>query len=236
MLGITNLRALIKKSLDEQVNDLPRTTPNAHTLKTTGYDARAVVLDAILVFLFLSKVYPTVAKKVKKAASPLTAAFILVLVFFILSHTPLAAANVQAGTSTNQLPVISESIKTNAAPLFKWPVGGYISQHFWFGHRAVDLPNPIGTAVQPVAEGVVIFAGWEKDGYGNSIVIQHADGFSSRYAHLSKIFVKVGSKVDSKTIIADTGASGQVTGPHLHFELLWYGVQVDPEKFLPPFK
>jgi hypothetical protein len=232
MLGIKNLKALVHESLQEQVNDLPRLTPSSHTLKITGYDAKAVVLDAILVFLLIIKVYPLVLKKVQRVTLPVFGLIIFGFILIYLTRHPVATANVQTVAQSSHLPVIQETIKTNAAPKFQWPVGGTMSQRFWWGHRGIDIPNAIGTPVRPLAKGRVVLAGWD-GGYGYSVVVKHADGFTSRYAHLAVVLVKVNDEVSETTFVGTVGATGVVTGAHLHFELLWHEESVDPEQFLP---
>lgn len=232
MLGIKNLRTLVRKSLEEQVNDLPRLTPNAHTLKITGYDSKAVILDAILVFLFVIKAYPAVAKKIQRVTFPVLGLILFTLILIYLTRHPVATANVQTVAQPTKLATIKESIKTNAAPNFQWPINGALSQKFWWGHTGIDIPNAIGTSVFPVAEGKVVLASWD-GGYGNSVVIKHADGFTSRYAHLANILVKVGDDVEATRVVGTVGATGIVTGAHLHLELIWHDEKVDPEQFLP---
>ena len=106
-----------------------------------------------------------------------------------------------------------------------------------FGHRwgrkheGIDMALPVGNAVYSTAEGVVIFAGWQR-GYGNVVKIQHELGIETRYGHLSKIHVKQGQRVSRGTRIADSGNTGRSTGPHLHYEVRVNGTAVDPMKFI----
>lgn len=86
-------------------------------------------------------------------------------------------------------------------------------------HEGLDIPKPWGTAVFPSRSGKVIEAGWT-EGYGMLLVIRHRDGATTRYGHLSKIFVKVGQEVQrGRTLIGRVGSTGLSTGPHLHFEV-----------------
>ena len=82
--------------------------------------------------------------------------------------------------------------------------------------------------------GVVIQAGYENDGYGNTILIEHNQGMTTRYAHLSKIEVKEGDKVDLSTTIGLVGISGHTTGPHLHFEVRIFGLPQNPLNYIAP--
>lgn len=97
----------------------------------------------------------------------------------------------------------------------------------WSRHMGVDYAAPSGTSVRAVGEGVVSFAGWQ-NGYGNLVILQHPGGHETRYAHLSRILVQRGAKVEQGRPIGAVGATGWATGPHLHFEFLVHGAQVDP--------
>jgi murein DD-endopeptidase MepM/ murein hydrolase activator NlpD len=94
-------------------------------------------------------------------------------------------------------------------------------------HRGVDYSAPHGTPVRSVGEGVVEFAGWQT-GYGNVVRLQHGSERSTLYAHLSRIDVQKGQKVDQGQHLGAVGATGWATGPHLHFEFQVNGQQVDP--------
>ena len=103
-----------------------------------------------------------------------------------------------------------------------------ISMHMAM-HKGVDYGAPIGTPVKAIADGVVTYAGW-MTGYGNLICIRHCSGYESKYGHLSKINVRVGQKIKQSQFIGLVGATGYVTGPHLHFEFLEKGIAKDPAK------
>ena len=89
----------------------------------------------------------------------------------------------------------------------------------------------MGTKVVASCGGVVAKAGWGK-GYGYCIYINHEDGSQTRYAHLSKVLVKVGQTVKQGEKIALSGNTGVSTGPHIHFEILINGVQRNPLKYI----
>ncbi|MFE4369341.1 transglycosylase family protein [Streptomyces sp. NPDC056835] len=101
-------------------------------------------------------------------------------------------------------------------------------------HTGVDFPVPTGTSVKAVAAGHVVSAGWEGS-YGYQVVIRHADGKYSQYAHLSALNVREGQQVGSGQRIARSGSTGNSTGPHLHFEMRTgpgYGSDIDPLAYL----
>lgn len=98
-------------------------------------------------------------------------------------------------------------------------------------HKGVDWACPVGTAVKASSAGRVVSAGWAS-GYGYCVTISHSDGRQTRYAHLSKILVSVGQSVSQGDKIALSGNTGRSTGPHVHFEIIINGSQVDPLKYL----
>ena len=98
-------------------------------------------------------------------------------------------------------------------------------------HRGIDFGGKIGTELMAVAPGRVISAG-ERVGYGTTVEIDHGLGFTTLYAHLSKITVSRGDWVRPGTIVGLGGSSGRSTGPHLHYEIRYKGNPFDPEKFV----
>ncbi|MFK0115689.1 transglycosylase family protein [Streptomyces sp. NPDC090994] len=101
-------------------------------------------------------------------------------------------------------------------------------------HTGVDFPVPTGTSVKSVAAGQVVSAGWEGS-FGYQVVVRHADGRYSQYAHLSAISVKDGQSVGAGQRIGRSGSTGNSTGPHLHFEVRTgpgFGTDVDPVAYL----
>jgi murein DD-endopeptidase MepM/ murein hydrolase activator NlpD len=95
-------------------------------------------------------------------------------------------------------------------------------------HSGIDLLAAAGTPVRAAGPGTVTFAGWSAGGYGNLVVIAHANGVSSWYAHLSRIDVTSGTAVTAATQVGLVGATGNATGPHLHLEVRLRGAVTDP--------
>ncbi len=114
-----------------------------------------------------------------------------------------------------------------------WPVQGTITSKYgwrWGSfHRGVDIGAPSGTEIKAADSGVVTFTGWN-GGYGNLVKINHGR-IQTWYAHLSKIAVKTGDKVEKGAVIGYVGSTGNSTGPHLHFEVHVEGVAKDPLDF-----
>ena len=97
----------------------------------------------------------------------------------------------------------------------------------WKQHNGVDYGAPVGTPVRTIGDGIVEFAGWQ-NGYGNVVHVQHSNERSTVYAHLSRIDVTRGQRIEQGAIIGAVGQTGWATGPHLHFEVKIEGQQRDP--------
>ncbi len=100
-------------------------------------------------------------------------------------------------------------------------------------HEGVDITAPMGTPIEAPARGRVTFAGWEA-GYGNVVTIDHGYGIVTRFAHASRLLVKVGVRVERGQRIALVGNSGLSTSPHLHYEVHVNGRPVNPLRYLLP--
>jgi len=98
-------------------------------------------------------------------------------------------------------------------------------------HKGVDLASNKGNMVKTMADGRVIKAG-VMNGYGKVVEIDHGSGFKTKYAHLNAMYVNVGDKVSQGQAIGEVGSTGRSTGPHLHYEVLYEGVNMDPMVFI----
>jgi murein DD-endopeptidase MepM/ murein hydrolase activator NlpD len=99
-------------------------------------------------------------------------------------------------------------------------------------HAGIDLPAPLGTPAYSARSGEVVWAGW-RDGYGLLVTVAHGKGERSLYAHLSRIDVRVGVWIGQGVRVGLVGATGDATGPHLHFEVRVRGAAIDPRRALP---
>ena len=135
----------------------------------------------------------------------------------------------------NQEPVvIAQTVSAIRSPfLSEKPIDGPISQKFSSYHRALDITSPLGTPIFSVGPGIVKFAGFNPDGHGNEVIVDHGDGLETTYAHMGKIYVGVGNNVSPEAPIGTVGMTGRTTGPHVHFEVLEDGLQVNPLNLLP---
>jgi LysM repeat protein len=127
-------------------------------------------------------------------------------------------------------------VPANAAKgsgLFGWPASGRITQKFWDAHKAIDIGAPTGAPILASDSGYIAQVGWSKYGYGNYVVIDHGNGFQTLYAHMSAVLVEAGQSVGKGARIGSIGTTGRTTGPHLHFEVRYKGVQRNPFGYLP---
>jgi murein DD-endopeptidase MepM/ murein hydrolase activator NlpD len=152
----------------------------------------------------------------------------------------------QLSSREQQLGVLENMILTRELNKQVYPEGrpvqdGWISSYFgrradpFTGysavHKGLDFAGPEGTKVSTVAAGLVTFAG-ERSGFGQMVEINHGNGLATRYCHNEKVLVKQGDMVRKGQEVALMGSTGRSTGPHLHFEVLKNGAQVDPLRFI----
>ncbi|MFI5542859.1 peptidoglycan DD-metalloendopeptidase family protein [Streptomyces sp. NPDC051815] len=153
-----------------------------------------------------------------------------------------AAAPESAAGQAEEAPAAEAPAAKPSAAGFVAPVGGGVSTAYrtagamWSSgyHTGVDFIAPMGTTVKAVGAGTVVSAGWSGS-YGNEVVIRHADGKYSQYAHLSHLSVSSGQSVTAGQSIGLSGSTGNSTGPHLHFEIRTgpsYGSDIDPIAYL----
>jgi murein DD-endopeptidase MepM/ murein hydrolase activator NlpD len=122
---------------------------------------------------------------------------------------------------------------TRGSGHFVWPIGGVLTQGFWTGHRAIDIGVRIGSAVLSSDSGFVVLVANDDYGYGKHVMVNHGNGFETLYAHLSTILVAPGQTVGKGQPLGLSGSTGRSTGPHLHFEVRYYGQQLNPLNYLP---
>lgn len=117
----------------------------------------------------------------------------------------------------------------NCAPA-GWPAPGPLTQYFHWYHPAIDIGVPLNTPMVATHSGVVIFAGWRTDGYGNLVIIE-SGRFITYYAHMTEFAVSQGDIVTQGTVIGWSGSTGNSSGPHIHYEIRIDDVPVNPLTF-----
>jgi murein DD-endopeptidase MepM/ murein hydrolase activator NlpD len=127
------------------------------------------------------------------------------------------------------MPTIAPIDASWNASSFGWRIDPITGEHAL--HEGIDFIADVGTPVFAAAGGVVVFAEYHHQ-YGNMVEIDHGNDFITRYAHNSKVMIKVGEVVRRGRKIAEVGSTGRSTGPHLHFEVRYKGVAQNPARFL----
>jgi murein DD-endopeptidase MepM/ murein hydrolase activator NlpD len=155
----------------------------------------------------------------------------------VAQKEPAPTANIVA-PAADPLPEPAQTGTTGGAhQSFRWPVKGRVIQGFGpkqggGQNDGINVAVPEGTPIKAAEDGVVAYAGSELKGYGNLVLVRHADNYVSAYANASELLVKRGDTVKRGQVIARAGQTGNVTSPQLHFEIRRGSMPVDPRKYL----
>jgi len=148
------------------------------------------------------------------------------------SRTPTSVS----GLSSRELKTIRKTVEN-----FQWPLEQvFITSHFGKrggrDHEGTDFRASVGTPVYASGAGEVVYSGSRISGYGRMVVLKHPNNLFTVYAHHQKNLVRVGQKIKQGQKIAYSGRSGRVTGPHLHFELRYGSLPLNPVEFMRPIE
>jgi murein DD-endopeptidase MepM/ murein hydrolase activator NlpD len=143
----------------------------------------------------------------------------------------------ESAAATEQQSAVKTAEPAGSLPSFRWPARGRVIAGFGpspngLQNDGINVAVPEGTPIKAADDGVVAYAGNELKGYGNLVLIKHANGFVTAYAHASEILVKRGDTVKRGEVIAKSGQTGSVTSPQLHFEIRKGSTPVDPSQYL----
>ena len=118
---------------------------------------------------------------------------------------------------------------------FAWPssIHTLVGNDFWSGHLALDIATGEGLSILAADSGVVVFAGGANGGYGNTVMIDHGNGYATLYAHMAYVSIGCNASVAKGQSVGGGGSSGNSTGPHLHFEVRLWGGFINPWFVLP---
>jgi murein DD-endopeptidase MepM/ murein hydrolase activator NlpD len=158
----------------------------------------------------------------------------------VAKPTPVLSAPKPAAPAPAQIKVASADTQVSlpvskpagADGKFRWPLSGTLLVNFATSRSGINIAGHEGAAVRSVADGTVIYAGNAVQGYGNLVLIKHANGYVSAYAHLKNITVAKGDIVSRGEAIGGVGMTGSVSQPQLHFELREGATPVDPVPML----
>lgn len=141
---------------------------------------------------------------------------------------PRKTESTTVATSRRLVNITADAGPVTATGSFVRPASGMITQGYKFYHKAIDIANRGGGPILAADSGTVIASGWDSSGYGNRILIDHANGNVTLYGHLSVLQVQPGQRVNRGDVIGQMGSTGRSTGTHLHFEIRQGGVFLNP--------
>lgn len=122
---------------------------------------------------------------------------------------------------------------TTGSGQFAWPASGEMAQYFSWYHPAIDISNLGGGPIKASDGGTVTVAGWpDASGYGNRVIIDHGNGYTTLYAHMASIYVSAGQRVGKGEVLGMMGSTGRSTGVHVHLEIRNNGAALNPLGFL----
>jgi len=159
----------------------------------------------------------------------------IALAFVATIFLPNYSSSSPSGNFEVENPIITvNQITTTTQKGVRFPVEKVaVTQGFKFYHPGIDFDGVTGDPIYPVISGKVEAINYSGYGYGNAVLINHGNGFTSLYAHLSKITVLPDEEVNLDTQIGKMGATGHASGDHLHFEIRKDGLPINPNTILP---
>ncbi len=154
----------------------------------------------------------------------------MAIMMIVSSFVPTQVTGIEYEENIVKEEVIPLSTKITT----RFPVDNVkLNQGYHFFHPGIDLDGIVGDPIYPIKDGYVEAVEYSRFAYGNAVIIRHAEGYTSLYAHLSKIDVKKGDRLTTKDVIGQMGSSGRSTGAHLHLEIRKNGFPVYPYSILP---
>lgn len=177
----------------------------------------------------LSKIKLRFLSKFTKLVIILFFSFSLLGYYPTFSIPPVKQSLVKATSSEQKGEIIAENF---SKPLVL-PHPGYLSTRFSTRHPGIDIATGLGMPIHPITEGEIIEVGRDFWGLGNFVEVSHQNGFRSKYAHMGRVFVRVGDKVTEENILGEVGLTGYTSGPHTHLEITRDGKFIDPQALLP---
>ena len=143
------------------------------------------------------------------------------------AQAPGAAQTGSRGSYSSEVPNLGTGY-------FIWPVNAYtLSQEYWSGHPGLDLVTDFRQPIFASDSGTVVFSGWDDTGYGNMVIIDHGNGYQTYYSHNEANLVSTGQTVGKGQQIAESGNTGNSTGNHVDFRILFNGAFLNPFDYLP---
>ena len=239
--GISPQTIMTENKIDEQ--SILRPGQELNILPTTGitYTVKAGdTLDALLDKYKISEDAFLDANNLESFEDLAAGSIVVIPQQSVSTPTPSTPSNFVKNDS-GQVPLTEATAPANliVGPVsFIWPTPvRNITQGFSSRHTGLDISDSKKEPIYAAADGFVEIAGYQTNGYGNTIVINHGNGYKTRYGHASELYVKAGDYVTQGQLIAKQGNTGRVqgiTGIHLHFEIIKDGVRVNPLNYVQP--
>lgn len=155
------------------------------------------------------------------------------LVFFLIASSILPGESIKLDNPEENV-VVQASLTLTTEKKIQYPIENpVLSQGYGLFHSGLDFDSVTGEPVLPVMAGEVEDLSYSNLGYGNAVLVNHGEGLTSLYAHLSKIKVFQGEEVTTKTVLGEIGSSGTSSGDHLHLEVREQGYPINPFSVLP---
>ncbi len=177
----------------------------------------------------LSKIKLRFPKRFTKLAIIAFISLTLLGYYPTFSVPPVKHSVVKAVSSEQKGEIIAQSF---SKPLIL-PHPGYLSTRFSPWHPGIDIATGLGMPIHPIIDGEVTEVGRDIFGLGNFVVVSHQNDFKSKYAHMGKIYVKIGDKITQGNSLGEVGLTGHTSGPHTHLEVTREGNYVNPQSLLP---
>lgn len=188
-----------------------------------------VIFNRVALIWKLLKIKSRFPRWFKRLAIISLVLFTLAGYYPTFSIPPVKRSQVFAAAQEQKGEIIAQSF---SKPLIL-PHLGYLSTKFSSWHPGIDIAIGLGMPIHSITDGQVTEVGRDFWGLGNYVVVTHENGFTSKYSHMGKIYVKVKDKITSENILGEVGLTGNTSGPHTHLEITHNGNFVDPESLLP---
>jgi murein DD-endopeptidase MepM/ murein hydrolase activator NlpD len=158
----------------------------------------------------------------------------LAIAFIVSTFAPTGSL---AAIATEDIVIEETNTPLTTKRNVRYPVEDFrVTQGFRFFHPGIDIDGLTGDKIYPIRDGVVEAISLSKFAYGNAVIINHGEGITSLYAHLSKIYVSSGQDVTTNTVLGEMGDTGRSSGDHLHLEIRDEGRAINPYSVLPKLR
>lgn len=157
----------------------------------------------------------------------------LFLILFFSTYQPTFSMPPVRQSKAYALEIIPKITPASLPVEFSLPHPGYISTKFSLWHPGIDLATGLAMPIHPIASGTVTDAGYNFWGLGLIVAVDHGFGYSSLYAHIGRLYVKKGDRVEKTSLLGEVGMTGKTSGPHTHLEVYKDGKNIDPMQILP---